>query len=252
MTNLNSPPVEQNGFADNRFEGFGRGKLIIGGTLFLAITIGIFWYLFHYLEPGEGHPQFRQTAVGLSGFGHSVPSRRNPSFFFSHVVGLPCSATGAHLRDLFESRPCQLGDRGPHPFPNRGRPRPDLHLESGRIQSGNGFDHQPFDLCGHDDRPVWFGYLRSFSAGGGSDRAPIRRRGHHPDHDRRPNRTIGYLAGVLPIAHFRVFPLSLAGARPKIPFAELVEPQPNPIPAACRPNGALGHLVSEYSLHLPG
>jgi uncharacterized protein (TIRG00374 family) len=58
MTDLNSPPVEQNGFVDNRFEGFGRGKLIIGGTLFLAITIGIFCYLFHYLEPGEDTPSF--------------------------------------------------------------------------------------------------------------------------------------------------------------------------------------------------
>ncbi len=58
MTDLNSSPTEQNGVAKNRFEGFGRGKLIIGGILFLAITIGIFGYLFHSLEPGEDTPSF--------------------------------------------------------------------------------------------------------------------------------------------------------------------------------------------------
>lgn len=60
MTDLNSPPVERNGFADIRFEGFGRGKLIVGGILFVAITLGIFWYLFHDIEPGEDIPRFDQ------------------------------------------------------------------------------------------------------------------------------------------------------------------------------------------------
>jgi uncharacterized protein (TIRG00374 family) len=58
MTELNSSPVEQRNFTETRFEGLGRGKLIIGGILFLAITIGIFWYLFHFLEPGEDTPAF--------------------------------------------------------------------------------------------------------------------------------------------------------------------------------------------------
>ena len=60
MTDLNSRPVERNGFANKGLEGFGRGKLIVGGVLFVAITLGIFWYLFHYIEPGENIPRFDQ------------------------------------------------------------------------------------------------------------------------------------------------------------------------------------------------
>jgi hypothetical protein len=58
MTDLNSPSPEPCRTADSRFEGFGRGKLILGGILFLVITVGIFGYLFHYLEPGEDIPSF--------------------------------------------------------------------------------------------------------------------------------------------------------------------------------------------------
>ncbi len=64
MTDLSSSSLERKGFADTRFEGFGRGKLIVGGILFVAITLGIFWYLFHYIGPGEDIPRFDQLRWG--------------------------------------------------------------------------------------------------------------------------------------------------------------------------------------------
>jgi glycosyltransferase 2 family protein len=50
--------VDPNGFQNKGFKDFGRNKMILGGVLFVAITVGIFWYLFHYIEPGEDIPTF--------------------------------------------------------------------------------------------------------------------------------------------------------------------------------------------------
>ena len=252
MTDLNSPPVEQNGFADNRFEGFGRGKLIIGGILFLAITIGIFWYLFHYLEPGEDTPSFdklRWVYLVLA-----IPFLPVETLLSSFRMWLICRVLQPELTfatclkaDLANSgiavlTPSQIGG-GPGQIYilNRGGSKVGTALTIslltfvGTMIALFGLGIYALFLRGVDRTgPLFVGAVITLT----TIAALIG--------------TIGYLAGVLPIPHFRVFPLSLAGARPKIPFAELVEPQPNPIPAACRPNGALGHLVGEYSLHLPG
>jgi hypothetical protein len=52
--------LEQKGSLNEGLGDFGQGKLIIGGALFVAITVGIFWYLFHYIEPGKDTPSFDQ------------------------------------------------------------------------------------------------------------------------------------------------------------------------------------------------
>jgi len=38
----------------------GRGKLFLGGGLFIAITVGIFWYQFHRIAPGDQIPSLEQ------------------------------------------------------------------------------------------------------------------------------------------------------------------------------------------------
>jgi glycosyltransferase 2 family protein len=60
MTDCNSPSSEQTSSPEKVFEGFGHGKLIAGGVLFVALTLGIFWYLFQALEPGKETPRFDQ------------------------------------------------------------------------------------------------------------------------------------------------------------------------------------------------
>jgi len=60
MIDCISPSLEQKNSPDKGFEGFGHGKLIVGGVLFVALTIGIFWYLFQAIEPGKETPRFDQ------------------------------------------------------------------------------------------------------------------------------------------------------------------------------------------------
>ena len=60
MTDLNPQPLEQKDFSEEGFKGFGRGKLLLGGIVFIAITIGIFWYQFHRIEPGDEIPSLDQ------------------------------------------------------------------------------------------------------------------------------------------------------------------------------------------------
>lgn len=56
----NSLSLEQKKFPGKGFEGFGHGKLVVGGVLFLALTLGIFGYLFQAIEPGSEIPRFDQ------------------------------------------------------------------------------------------------------------------------------------------------------------------------------------------------
>ena len=58
MMDCDSLSSKQKSSPDKGFEGFGRGKLIVGGVLFAAITLGIFGYLFWAIEPGSEIPRF--------------------------------------------------------------------------------------------------------------------------------------------------------------------------------------------------
>jgi uncharacterized membrane protein YbhN (UPF0104 family) len=59
MTNHTSKhSLEQKAPSKEGLRELGQGKLIIGGVLFVGITVGIFWYLFHSIEPGEYTPSF--------------------------------------------------------------------------------------------------------------------------------------------------------------------------------------------------
>jgi hypothetical protein len=42
----------------------GRGKLLLGGLCFLAITVGVFWYQFHRIAPGDEIPRWDQIRWG--------------------------------------------------------------------------------------------------------------------------------------------------------------------------------------------
>jgi uncharacterized protein (TIRG00374 family) len=44
--------------------GLGRGKLTAGGLAFALLTVGIFWYQFHRIQPGDAAPRWDQLRWG--------------------------------------------------------------------------------------------------------------------------------------------------------------------------------------------
>lgn len=53
-----SPPPKEN--AATPLPVFGAGKLVIGGVIFVLLTLGFFWYLFYRIEPGVDAPEWAE------------------------------------------------------------------------------------------------------------------------------------------------------------------------------------------------
>ena len=66
MADPNLPSPEQKDLFEKDFKGLGRGKLLLGGFCFLAITIGVFWYQFHCIAPGDQIPRWDQIRWGYA------------------------------------------------------------------------------------------------------------------------------------------------------------------------------------------
>ena len=64
MADPNSQFLESKDFPEEGFKRLGRGKLIVGGFFFVAITVGIFWYQFHRIDPGDHIPSLDQIRWG--------------------------------------------------------------------------------------------------------------------------------------------------------------------------------------------
>ena len=252
MIDLNSPPIKRNGFADNRFEGFGRGKLIIGGILFLAITIGIFWYLFHYIEPGEDTPSFdklRWVYLILA-----LPFLPVETLLSSFRMWLICRVLQPELTfatclkaDLANSAIAVLT-----PFQTGGGAGQIYILNRGGAKVGTALTISLLTFVGTMIALFGMGIYALFLRG----------------MDRTGSLFVGAVITLTTIAALMVLSVILpaffrslisgfsrfllAGARPEIPFAGLVEPQTDPLPATCRPYGPLGDMAGGDSLHLPG
>lgn len=65
MTESNSQTPGQKPFSEAGFGGSGRHKLVFGGFLFLAITVGVFWYQFHRIDPAGERLGFDQLRWGF-------------------------------------------------------------------------------------------------------------------------------------------------------------------------------------------